>query len=93
MNVSNQPNDDLIRELYARFGIAYYNSECLHRGLCIILALSGFPRRDLITRPRLGERLSYVFSLTLGDVARRLAGVLPEEQAIGLEAVGSTNLY
>ncbi len=87
MDTSNQPSDELIRELYARFGLAYYHSECLHRGLCIILALSGLPRRDLITRPRVEERLSYAFSLTLGDVACKLAGVLPEEQAIGLEAV------
>jgi len=67
-------------ELYARFGLAYYHSECLHRGLCIVLALSTLPRCDLITRPRVEERLAYAFSLTLGEVTRKLKGVLPAEQ-------------
>jgi hypothetical protein len=47
--MSDQPNDDLIRELYARFGLAYYQSECLHRELCFIFAWSGLPSPDLIT--------------------------------------------
>lgn len=73
------PDDDLIREVYARFGLAYYQSECLHRELCMILALSELPSRDLITRPRVEERLAQAFSLTLGDVAAKLEGVLPAE--------------
>ena len=77
--MNSQPDDDLIRELYARFGLAYCQSECLHRGLCIILAWSGLPSRDLITRPRVEERLAQAFSLTLGDVAAKLEGVLPAE--------------
>ena len=77
--MSDQPDDDLIREMYARFGLAYYQSECLHRGLCIILAWSGLPLRDLITRPRVEERLAQAFSLTLGDVAAKLEGMLPVE--------------
>lgn len=40
MVVTNEPIDDLVREMYARFGLAYYSSEVLHRGLCIILAMS-----------------------------------------------------
>jgi hypothetical protein len=72
-------DDDLIREVYARFGLAYYQSECLHRELCMILAWSGLPSRDLITRPRVEERLAHAFSLTLGDVAAKLEGVLPGE--------------
>jgi len=55
--MADEQDDDLIREMYARFGLAYYQSECLHRGLCIILAWSGLPPRDLITRPRVEERL------------------------------------
>lgn len=81
LEMVEQPDDDLIREMYARFGLAYYQSECLHRGLCIILAWSGLPSRDLITRPRVDERLAQAFSLTLGDVATKLAGVLPAELA------------
>lgn len=77
--VNERPDDDLIRELYARFGLAYYQSECLHRGLCMILAWSGLPSRDLITRPRVEERMARAFSLTLGDVAAELKDVLPAE--------------
>lgn len=77
--MDDRPDDDLIREMYARFGLAYYQSECLHRELCMILAWSGLPSRELITRPRVEERLSQAFSLTLGDVASRLEGVLPTE--------------
>jgi hypothetical protein len=77
--MDDQPDNDLIRELYARFGLAYYQSECLHHGLCMILAWSGLPSRDLITRPRVEERLALSFSLTLGDVAAKLKDVLPTE--------------
>jgi hypothetical protein len=75
--MSDQPNDDLIRELYARFGLAYNRGECLHRELCIILAVSGLPSAELITRPRVEERLAQAFALTLGGVAAKLADVLP----------------
>ncbi len=77
--MNDEPDDDLIREVYARFGLAYYQSECLHRELCMTLALSGLPSRDLITCPRVEERLAQAFSLTLGDVATKLEGVLPAE--------------
>jgi hypothetical protein len=90
--MDDEPDDDLIREVYARFGLAYYQSECLHRELCMILALSGLPSRDLITRPRVEERLIHAFSLTLGDVAAKLEGDLPGELSGELrEAVGRRN--
>lgn len=79
MVVSNQLTDDLVLEMYARFGLAYYHSEVLHRGLCIVLALSNLPRRDLVTRPRAEERLAYAFSLTLGNVIKELEGKIPAE--------------
>jgi hypothetical protein len=75
--MDDQPDDDLIRELYARFGLAYYQSECLHRGLCFVLALTESPSRDLVTRPRVEERLAQAFSLTLGDVAAKVEALLP----------------
>ncbi len=61
------------------FGLAYYQSECLHRELCMIVAWSELPSRDLITRPRVEEQLARAFSLTLGDVTAKLKGVLPVE--------------
>lgn len=59
---------ELIKEVYAKFGLAYYHSECLHRGLCNIQALLSFNDRSDITRPRIEEKLEYVYSLTLGQV-------------------------
>jgi hypothetical protein len=85
-------DDDLIREVYAKFGLAYYHSECLHRELCMIFAWSGLPSRDLITRPRVEERLAHAFSLTLDDVAAKLEGMLPGELSGELrKAVGRRN--
>lgn len=87
MVVPNEPTDDLVREMYARFGLAYYHSEVLHRGLCIILAMSDLPRRDLVTRPRVEELLAHAFSLTLGDVIKALADKVPEELSARLDEV------
>ncbi len=79
--MERDPDDNLVRELYARFGLAYYLSECLHRTLSIILALSGLPARGHVTTPRVEERLSQAFALTLGDVVGKLQSVLPPELA------------
>lgn len=87
MVVTNKPTDDLVREMYARFGLAYYHSEVLHRGLCIILAMSDLPRRDLITRPRVEEHLAHAFSLTLGDVITELDGNIPAKYSTRLADV------
>ncbi len=93
MVVSNQPIDDLLREMYARFGLAYYHSEVLHRGLCIILAMSNLPRMDLVTRPRVEERLAHAFSLTLGDVISELVGKIPIEYSARLEKARDTRNF
>ncbi|TKB53547.1 MAG: hypothetical protein E8D50_07540 [Nitrospira sp.] len=75
--MDDQLNDELIRDLYATFGLAYYQSECLHRGLCIAHAYLGLPQADFLTGPRVEELLAHSFSLTLGEVAEKLAGILP----------------
>jgi hypothetical protein len=91
--MADEPDDELIREMYARFGLAYYQSECLHRGLCIAFAWAGLPSLDLITRPRVEERLAQAFSLTLGDVAARLEDVLPAELADQIRAAVATRNF
>ncbi len=91
--MNDQPDDDQIRELYAMFGFAYYQSECLHRELCMIWAWSGLPSRDLITRPRVEERLAQAFSLTLGDVAAKLKGVLPAQLYAELQTAVETRNF
>jgi hypothetical protein len=71
--------DELLRELYARFGLAYYESEVLHRNLCNIYALGTFIEPESITRPRMEEKLSYAFSLTLGRVINETKFLFPTE--------------
>ncbi|TKS58401.1 MAG: hypothetical protein EWM72_03067 [Nitrospira sp.] len=77
--MDNQPDDELIHDLYATFGLAYYQSECLHRGLCIALTYLGLPPSDFLTGPRAEELLAQSFSLTLGEVAEKLDSILPAE--------------
>ena len=79
MTLNNQPTEELIKELYARYGLAYYYSECLHRGLCNILAIATFQNATDITCPRIEEKLAYAYSLTLGQVRDKLKDFLPEE--------------
>ncbi len=84
--LDEEPIPDLRRELFARFGLAYYHSECLHKELCNYLTISGFPSSDGITRPRIEEKLSQAFALPLGLVVEKLRPVLPEDLLPDLEA-------
>ena len=82
---NEQDSDELIKEVYARFGLAYYESECLHRELCMILAFSSFQNKLNITRPRIEEKLVDAFSLTLGQVKDSLKNILPDVLYLKLE--------
>ncbi len=81
MILRNEPDAELIKEVYARFGLAYYESECLHRELGIVLAIVPFQSKLVVTRPRVEEKLAYAFSLTLGKVKKELKvkDILPDE--------------
>ena len=70
MIYDQKPDAELIKELYARFGLAYYHSECLHRELSNIYVLGTFEKSADITRPRLEEKLAFAYSLSLGDHER-----------------------
>jgi hypothetical protein len=50
-----EPGNELIKEVYARFGLEYYHSECLHKTLCHIYAVALFQDSRYITRPLLEE--------------------------------------
>lgn len=69
--------DGLIKELYARFGLAYFEAECLHRGLCNVYMVAPFAVPDGITGPRVDERMSEAFAMTLGQVVEALAPWTP----------------
>ena len=75
---NDNPSEELIKETYARFGLAYYHSECLHRELCHIHAIASFQTSSVITRPRMEEKLAYAYSLTLGQLRDDLKDLLPE---------------
>jgi len=70
---------ELIKEVFARFGTAYYESEVLHRGLCNVYALASFEKPENITRPRIDEKLSYSYSLTLGQVIKEAKHLFPDD--------------
>jgi len=68
---------ELIKEMFARFGTAYYESEVLHRGLCNVYALATFETPESITRPRVDEKITYAYSLTLGQVIKESKHLFP----------------
>jgi len=78
--ISNRPPDEqLIKEVYAKFGLAYYHSECLHRELCNMYAIGTFESSSHITRPRVEEKLAYAYSLTLGEITKQFERLLPQK--------------
>lgn len=70
--------DELIKEVFAQFGAAYYHSEVLHRGLCNVYALATFEKAEDITRPRIEEKFSLAYSLTLGQIIEKTKEILPD---------------
>jgi len=72
-------NGELIKEAYAKFGLAYYESECIHRGLCILYALGTFESPFDYTKLRYEEKLAFAFSQTLGQIIGLVKNLLPEE--------------
>lgn len=70
--MNGQSKEWLAREMYAGFGLAYYFSECLHRGLCVVYALAPFHEKEAILGLRLQERMAEAFLLTLGQLVQAL---------------------
>jgi hypothetical protein len=70
---------DDVKEIYARFGLAYYHAEVLHRGLCNLYALSRIPEEGGITGPRLEEHLTEAYSSTLGRIVTLIVPLLPDD--------------
>ncbi|MBZ0304053.1 MAG: hypothetical protein K8J31_30215 [Anaerolineae bacterium] len=89
IEVPNPPSEDLIKETYAKFGLAYYLSEVLHRSLCVVYAMLTFDKKEDATRPRIEEKISLAFSLTLGQLIGELKHpfeeLLPEEISLRLD--------
>lgn len=85
-------DQELIREVYGRFGTACYFSGCLHRGLSVNYAAAPFSNPQTVTGPRVQERMGEAFSLTLGQPAEAMAAWLSEDLRLSLaEATSRRN--
>lgn len=71
--------EELIKEVFANFGSAYYHSEVLHKGLCNVYVLMTFEKITDITRLRIEEKFVRAFSLTLGQIIEETKNLLPNE--------------
>ncbi len=72
-----EPTSEEVKEVYARFGLAYYLAEVLHRGLCNLYCVSQLPAGGPVTRPRVEEHLRTAFETTLGQLVKKLQHMLP----------------
>lgn len=79
MLIMSEPNEELIKEVYARFGLAYYHSECLHRELGNTYSFLTFWNSSHITTHRAEEKMAYAYSLTLGKLVDELKSLLSED--------------
>jgi hypothetical protein len=79
MMLHEAPGNELVKEVYARFGLAYYHSECLHKTLCHIYVMASFQDIKDVTRPRVEEKLAYAYSLTLGQIRDEVKELIPEK--------------
>lgn len=69
------PDSAQIREVYARFGLAVYQANCLERGLAIALSTAFGPGPSKITRAEFRELLEGHFGRTFGTLVRHLERV------------------
>jgi hypothetical protein len=79
MIFTQPPDKELIKELYATFGLAHYHSECLHRELCNKYLIATFESPSYITRPRVEEKLAHAYSLTLGEITKQFKHLVPHK--------------
>jgi len=70
---------ELIKEVFACFGAAYYRSEILHRKLCNIYALMTFEKVEDIIPLRMDEKQARADTLTLGQIIEQTKDLLPSE--------------
>lgn len=85
MNKNDDAIEFLCKEAYAHFGLAYYLSEVLHRGLCNLYVLYSYRDKADITRPRTEELLSISFKLTFGKIIEKTKAFLESELSSKLD--------
>ena len=87
MNDNLTKDDELYKEVYAQFGLAYYLGECLHKELCNIFVIASIQDRSLLSAPRIEEILATAYSLTMGQIIKELDNIeiIPKNILIELE--------
>lgn len=83
--INNKPSEEILKDLFYNFGLAYYHSECLCRQLCIMYAVCSFRSLDDATRSRYEEKLTYAFSLTMGKIFEEVKGMIHKEIHVKIE--------
>ena len=61
-----------IKEVYARYGLAMYQAQCVEREIAILLATVHGPGANRMTRAEYDELLDSLFRRVLGNLIRRL---------------------
>ena len=88
------PESEQIREVYARFGLAMYQAQCLERQLAMILATKYGPGPTRISRKELDSVFEDLFSKSLGQLVRkitRLSALSEDEEQRLKEALETRN--
>ena len=88
------PESEQIRDVYAHFGLAMYQAQCLERQLAIILATRYGPGPTKLSRTELDEKFDDLFSKTLGQLVNevgRLAKLTKDEEKRLQEALSKRN--
>jgi hypothetical protein len=65
-------DSEQIREVYARYGLAMYQAQCVERGLAILLATAYRPGLTKITRSQYKELLESLFKKSFGGLTTHL---------------------
>ena len=87
-----EPTSEDGKEVYARFGLAYYLAEALQCLLCNLYCASQVPPGGPVARPSLEEYLLIAFQTTLGQLLVKFQAILPPALVPQLErAVERTN--
>jgi len=66
------PESEQIKEVYARFGLAMYQAQCVERQLAVLLATEYGPGLHNMTRQQYEELLESLFKKTLGGLIHKL---------------------
>lgn len=80
-----QPTEDHVKEVYARFGLAYYMGEVLHRGLCHLYLGLQSPDQGM-TGPRIDELMREAYAETLGGILSKVRHKLSQDLEAQLNA-------